>query len=98
MHFADYEEKLDRLLHRCNSMVLEGNREDRNRQDLYVCEYGPVELGRYPNLLSQLLNANAIRKALQSDEDLSKLIQKIQNDIVIFYEYTLENGILFKGH
>lgn len=46
---------------------------------------------------TELLNADAIRTATDSDEHLSRIKQEIQDDPERSYEYTLEDGILFKG-
>jgi hypothetical protein len=48
-------------------------------------------------ILTEWLNADAIRKATDSDEKLSKTILEIQYNPELSYEYTLEAGILFKG-
>jgi hypothetical protein len=47
-------------------------------------------------ILTEWLNADAVRKATDSDEQLSETKLEIQ-DISGLYEYTLEAGILFKG-
>jgi hypothetical protein len=43
------------------------------------------------------LNADTIRKATDSDEQLSRTKLEIQYNPELSYEYTLEGGILFKG-
>jgi hypothetical protein len=45
---------------------------------------------------TEWLNADAIRKATDSDEQLSKTKLEIQDNPKLSYEYTLEAGILFK--
>jgi hypothetical protein len=46
---------------------------------------------------SEWLNSDAIRKATDLDEQLSKTKLAIQDNPELSYEYTLAAGILFKG-
>jgi hypothetical protein len=46
---------------------------------------------------AEWLNADAIRKAADSDEQLSKTKLEIQDNPELSCEFTLEAGILFKG-
>jgi hypothetical protein len=45
---------------------------------------------------SEWLDADAVRKATDSDEQLSKTKLEIQDNSELSYEYALEEGVLFK--
>jgi hypothetical protein len=60
-------------------------------------EVNCVCMASVKEISTESLDADAIRKATDSDEQLSKTKREIQDNPELSYEYTLEAGILFKG-